>query len=377
MKNVLLVTTILLGLTALALAGLALTGVATLRQPNPTAAAIATTLLLLLPVLGISALFPRRSTGFLLGAIAWPVLVLIGLPLYFPGEREDALNLGLTLLGLPIGHPIDAEKRAAWSKLVDDTLVTPHSRRPLPPASPAPEDPLPPPVASGEDDQVTLPYEGTGHSLQIPVTVDGPRGQALETALLFDTGATYTTLDTRTLTEAGYAIPASAPTIKSHTANGEIVSPLVRVERLWVGGLEVPGVTVAVCDACAEGLGYKGVLGLNVSSRFLVTLDTARKEMILRPRQNVQKLRLDIEPWVQVDGHGTRWADGRTEVQVEVTSNADRPIQEAEVTVRCPGGDYRVDLGTLAPRQNVRQKVAIPREGACEKYQIFLDRATW
>lgn len=376
MKNVLLTLAVLSGLVLLLLAGLALTGIATIRQPEPAVAGAATTALLMLPVLGISTFFKRRSLGLVVGAIVWPLALLSGLPLYFPEERAAAINLGLTLVGLPLGGPLEQEQRANLADRVDALLVTPEASQPRPTARKA-ADPLPPPVYTDDDDQVSLPYDGTGHSLLVPVTVDGPNGKTTEISLLFDTGATYTTLDAETIGAAGYAIASDAPRITSHTANGAIETPLVLVERMWVGGLEVPGVTVALCNACTDGQSYKGVLGLNVSGRFLVTLDTARREMVLKPRRTPQRLQLDVEPWLDLDGRGLRWADGRTDVQVDVRNRSTRTVRDAQIKVRCPGGEYRVPLPELARDASARETASVPADGACETFSLSLATADW
>ena len=97
----------------LTLAALALAGVAAVRHPEPIPVALATSLLLALPVLGFTALLPSRRAGLLVGANLWPLLLLMGLPLYFPGERGDAIDTGLALLGMPLGDGLPAEHRRA------------------------------------------------------------------------------------------------------------------------------------------------------------------------------------------------------------------------------------------------------------------------
>ena len=104
-----------------------------------------------------------------------------------------------------------------------------------------------------------LPTEGSKGTLKVPVTVEGPKGQ-FEVSMLFDTGATLTTLNRATLKRIGGKVPRDAPQMTMQTAAGPQTTTIVSVDRLWVGGLEVKGVTVSVCEPCATG-GTVGLLG--------------------------------------------------------------------------------------------------------------------
>jgi predicted aspartyl protease len=360
----------------LTLAALALAGVAAVRHPEPVPVALATSFLLALPVLGFSALLPSRRAGLLLGANLWPVLLLMGLPLYFPGERMDAIDTGIALLGGPLGADLPADQRRALAQTIDEILVEPKAQQPSPKAQPLVEPPLPPSRIRDENDQVALPYEGRGHSLLIPVTLEGPDGTIVETDMLFDTGATYTTLDRRTLRRLGMAVPAGAPSITFQTANGDSTSKLVVLDRIWLGGFEVAGATVAVCDSCTSGGAHAGLLGLNVSSRFLITLDTARREVILEPRA-APRDHLDVRPWLDLEGRGATWPDGRTEVTVTASNLADRELREASVEVRCQAESFELTMGPFAPRETLEIQATIPPPNDCDPFTIDLASGAW
>ena len=372
--------TLLAAITAvplLTLAALALAGVAAVRQPEPAVVAVATSLLLLLPVLGFSVLLPWRRAGLLLGANAWPLLLLVGLPLYFPGERSGAINTGLALLGLPLGEPLPAEQRQAVAEAIDDLLVQPRARAPSPQAAPAEEAAPPPSRMAVDSDHVALPDEGRGPSLLIPVSIEGPDGEILEVEMLFDTGATYTTLDPVNLHRAGYRLPADAPRISFQTAAGESESSLVTIERLWLGGFEVPGVTVAICESCSASGDHAGLLGLNVSGRFLITLDTARQEVILEPRTDGGRAHLDLRPWLDIEGRGTSWPDGRTEVMVRGRNLADRDMAAALVEIRCAGERFEVQLGSIPARELREVQVTVPAPTDCDPFSLDLVHGSW
>ncbi len=361
----------------LTLAALALGGVAAVRQPEPVAVAVATTLLLALPVLGFTALLPSRRAGLLLGANLWPVLLLVGLPLFFPGERRDAIDTGMALLEGGLGTGLPPEQRRALADAIDTLLVTPNARTPSPKAAPLVEAPLPPTRMNEEAYQVALPYEGRGHSLLIPVTLEGADGRVVETEMLFDTGATYTTLGNSTLGQLGYRVPKDAPSITFQTATGASTSQLAVVDRIWLGGFEVPGATVAICDACTSGGEHAGLLGLNVSSRFLITLDTARKEVILEPRDDEGPAQLDVRPWLDLAGQGKTWPDGRTEVEVTATNNAARDLSLAVVEVRCHDDRYELRMGPFAPGEKRVDRATIRAPADCDPFNIDLAHGSW
>ena len=85
--------------------------------------------------------------------------------------------------------------------------------------------------------------------------------------LLFDTGASLTTLDEATLADLGVDIPEDAPVVQASNSEWSEKSRLVLLSDVWLGGLYVGHVTVAVCEPCADER-TKGLLGLNVSGRF-------------------------------------------------------------------------------------------------------------
>jgi predicted aspartyl protease len=360
----------------LTLAALALAGVSAVRHPEPVPVALATSLILALPVLGFSTLLPSRRAGLLLGANLWPVLLLMGLPLYFPGERLAAIDTGMALLGGPMGADLPADQRRALAQAIDGFLVEPQAQQPSPSAQPLVEPPLPPSRLDAESEQVALPYEGQGHSLLIPVTLEGPGGRIVETDMLFDTGATYTTLDRRTLRQLGMAVPPDAPTITFQTANGDSTSALVVLDRIWLGGFEVVGATVAVCDSCTSGGTHAGLLGLNVSSRFLITLDTARREVILEPHSPLRD-RLDVRPWLDLEGRGATWPDGRTEVTITARNLADRALSKASVEVRCQAERFELSMGPFAPGETLEVQASIPPPNDCDPFTIDLASGAW
>lgn len=372
-----LLTGILLALAvpALLLALLLLTGAGVLRQGSPVAVAAASVLLVGLPVAGVALLVPWRALGVAIGALAWSMALIGGFPLFFPGERAAALAAGIGIvtglgnLRLPPSIP-----------LALDRLLPVFTRgTPTPPtAEPGDDGRLPasePASTLLPAGSVVLPYEGSGGSLSIPVLVEGPRGTSAEVWMLFDTGATLTTLDRATLAAIGIDIPDDAPRINVRTAAGERRTPVVLVDKVWVGGIEVDGVTVGVCDRCAAD-DQVGLLGLNVSGRFKVTVDTSRREITLRARSDAVDRVLDVAPWLLIRATATRWGDGRTEVEVAADNSARREVSRARVAIRC-GGTWIAELRAIPSGGSAAKTVSLPLGAHCDGYTVKLDGADW
>ena len=193
--------------------------------------------------------------------------------------------------------------------------------------------------------------------------------------MLFDTGATLTTLNRATLRRIGVKISRDAPRLMVHTAAGPVETQVVLLDRLWVGGMEVGGVSVSVCDACAAN-GTVGLLGLNVSERFLVTVDGAREELVLTARDDVINRSGDVSPWISLDAEATRWPDGRTEVVIEAQNDSARWIEQLTVAIQCAQTHY-ADIQGIGPGQVGRVEVGVRRGSGCDALQVSVDKAVW
>ena len=344
-----------------------LVGAGVIRQGSPSAVAVAAGLLLLLPALGLGALIRQRGLGTAAGLLLWSGLIVWGFEIYFPGERVASLAAGLTVLSLSAGPEAVIALESALPRLTTD-LPQLASGRPPPPMAErtVSEVPLP---ADGPRDGVVLPFEGTGRSMSVPVSV----GSA-ELWLLFDTGATLTTLNAETLAILGVSVPSDAPTVTLRTAGGERVAPVVFIDQLWVGGLEVEGVTVAVCEACADAH-TAGLLGLNVSGRFRVTVDSQRRELILQPRDDINNA-VDLSPWLQIEATAVHWSDGRIEVELRAASAVERAIAEVTVEIRCDQ-TFSATLHQIPPHGQQEATVSLPLGTDCDDYTVAIASGRW
>lgn len=358
---------VLLGLVPSALALATFVGLGVFRSLPPGVVALAACAWVVLPIGGLVLAAGRRPWALGASMCLWPALLALVLPGYFPGELPDATSAGLGVLAA-LGGPEAAARAARLGRQLE--LPESDGTPPLPEAERA-SVPCTPVAAALGADQVALPYEGQGHSMALPVQFGDT-----ELPMLFDTGATVTTLSRKGLAGLGIRVPADAPEITLRTANGERKSRLVLIPRVWVGGLPVDGVTVGVCDEC-EDEKTAGLLGLNVSGQFLVTVDTQRKEVVFQGREGRQDRVVDIGPWLEVRANARVWPDERVEVEVTGRNRADRTVTEAEVGIHCGPDDFVARLRDIAPGAEVSTTARLPGGTDCDTYRVTLDHAWW
>ncbi len=354
-----------LGPSVLALA--TFVGLGVLRGLPPLQIALAACALVVLPIGGLVLATNRRPWSLGLGMCAWPAALALILPGYFPGEAEEATATGLGVLAA-FGGPDATARAARFGRELelpesDGSLPPPEAERAVAPCAPA--------AVALASDQVALPYEGQGHSMSVPVQF----GET-ELPMLFDTGATVTTLSRRGLSSLGIRVPSDAPELTLRTATGERTPRLVLIPKLWVGGLPVEGVTVGVCDEC-EDEKSAGLLGLNVSGQFLVTVDTARKEVVFQGREGRQDRVVDIGPWLKVRATARVWPDERVEVEVTAANRAARTVTEAEVGIHCRDEHFVARVTDVAPGAEAVSTARLPAGTDCDSYSVTLDHAWW
>ncbi|MDP2312908.1 MAG: aspartyl protease family protein [Pseudomonadota bacterium] len=353
----------------------ALTGLGVMRGLGALHVGMAASLVTLLPIAGLWSLFGRSPPALAAALVVWPGLLLAGLPGYFPGEVPGAIGTGFSVFAAPGGRDLSRSAALLGERVAGPVGHAPQGSVPAPEAERAPQDCLPSAVlATG--DQAALPYEGSGHSMAIPVQFGD-----VELPMLFDTGASVTTLNRASLARIGVKVPADAPEISLRTANGERTAKLVLVPRLWVGGLLVEGVTVGICEECADER-TMGLLGLNVSSQFLVTVDTVRKEVVFQARESGSDHRvgdrvIDVSPWLRVQARATIYPDTRVEVEVTGESLAPRTIAEAVVGLACGEDRFVARLTNVPPEGSATTLVNLPRGTDCSAYRVTLDGARW
>lgn len=358
-------------LVPLAIAYAAMLGLGVHRHAPAWAVSASATLLLFgPPLMAAGAAGTHRALRFASVAAVWSTGVLLLLPVYFPGERRDAVATGIALVGF--GSDWDGMARALASKLPEEPDF---SEAELPVAESASAQPLeqPPPLELAAD-EIALPYEGEGRRLSVPV-VFGHGAHTLEVYMMLDTGATYTTLPTDVLERLGAAPTESAPEIVLHTANGERDAHLVLLDSVWLGDQAVEGVAIATCDNCSSS-DTVGLLGLNVAGGFNLGIDADRREVVFRSREAFDR-KLDVKPFIELDASFLRFAGGRVEVEVGMGNTSGRDVGSATAAVSCGSHRWLVELGAVPAGADSTTRRRLPAHARCDPYTYGLDHAVW
>jgi clan AA aspartic protease (TIGR02281 family) len=128
----------------------------------------------------------------------------------------------------------------------------------------------PPPVAPMPS-KASIPFEKQGQVVIVEATLNK------KTAVKFvvDTGASYTMISSAVAKELDIDTEQNRKTAPFQTANGIIQAPLVNLESIAVGGIEILNLTAAVHDAIPDAK-VAGLLGLNFLSNFRMDIDTQK-----------------------------------------------------------------------------------------------------
>lgn len=357
------------------------------------AIAIASTLALLpaigLVALGRQALGPSSGTARvdLVACWLWAAMVAGVTPTLLP-EGSPSARLEL-LAAAALGRP---ETGATTGVARNGTLATTGTARTEPssttaqpatqpsavqpsaaPARPRPA-PAPRPLPQAEaDEAVVLAYRGDGRELDVEVALDGPDyGDRFR--MIFDTGASFTTVTPEALAEIDVAIPSDAPRVTLNTAGGQIRAPLVLLDAVWMGDVPVEWVTVAACPSCTAP-GRAGLLGLNVSSQFRVEIDHDRRRIHLEPSPGDR--RHDVRPWLELRARGVNHGGTRFEFDVTVANRAPRAIAEATVEIDCGATGAAVELRGIPAKGEQTTSVTLPGDTHCPSFRLDLLSARW
>ncbi len=192
--------------------------------------------------------------------------------------------------------------------------------------------------------------------------------------MLFDTGATFTTLDEATLDRLGVP-PAGGPELTLNTAGGEVTTTLALIDRVWLEDSAAEGVSVAVCNDCASD-DYSGLLGLNVTGRYKTSIDHETGEVELIPLP-VDDRTVDVSRWLDLSGRARTYPGVKTQVEVTGRNLSSRPIIEAVASVRCRGGEVAVQLDDIGPGSEATSRIDLPGDRDCDRFRLELLSARW
>jgi len=347
----------------------AMLGLGLHRHAEPWVISLCATILVFGPPMAAAALTLRARAPIFGGLMAvWSVVLLAAMPVYFPGERRQAVVTGMSLVN-PSENWESLARSVAENLPEEPVLAKPE----VPEATPY-EEPILPPAGPLSEREMALPYEGAGRRLSLPVGFEHG-SKSVEREMMVDTGATYTTLPLSVLAELGIHPGPNDPTIVLHTANGEREAQVVLVDAIWLGDLKVEGVAIATCEACASSETV-GLLGLNVTGNYNLTIDADRREMVFSQRQDRNR-RLDVSPFTELAASLSRYPGGRIEVEVTLDNRSSRAIEAATAEIRCHDTTWTVELERTAPRTTNDVRRRLPEHEGCDRYQVALLSATW
>lgn len=351
------------------LTGSALIGLGMARHGHAVAvSAGACCLLLLPPVLASMPAIVGRSRAFWSTLAMWSVALFLVLPVYFPGERAEATATGLAVL---MGDGEDgAAARAVAQHLPDEPALAVarlDEARPVVPEAIAARPEL-------LEHQIALPFDGEGRRLSVPVVFEHG-GRSTETYMMFDTGATYTTLPSAVLGNLDALPPPGAPVLTLNTANGTRTADLTVIDRVWLGDLSLDGVAVTRCEDCASS-DASGLLGLNVAGAFNITIDADRREVVFSMREHHDR-HLDVRPYTDLDGRFIRYPGGWVELTLDLANSGPRAITRAEAKVACGDEAWLVDVADVAAGSTRTVSRRLPVHEGCQGYRLTLERAWW
>lgn len=133
-----------------------------------------------------------------------------------------------------------------------------------PPRTQSPPAPISPSKAS-------IPFEKQGQVVIVEATLN----KKTAAKFVVDTGASYTMISSAVAKELDIDTEQNPRTAPFQTANGIIQAPLVSIDSISVGGMEIRNLTAAVHDVLADSR-VAGLLGLNFLSNFRMDIDTQK-----------------------------------------------------------------------------------------------------
>jgi aspartyl protease family protein len=181
--------------------------------------------------------------------------------------RWSALSLAATLLACPalasaeILRWVDEKGRVHYT----DRHNTPVKYRPQAQAQKS----APPPSASARPDKASIALQRRGNVAVVAALLNN----TASARLVVDTGAACSVISRATARQLGIELEGRKwPTQAFQTANGVIHAPMVTLESIDIGGMEVKNLQAAVHDTFPDA-SVAGLLGLDYLSQFRMDID--------------------------------------------------------------------------------------------------------
>jgi clan AA aspartic protease (TIGR02281 family) len=119
--------------------------------------------------------------------------------------------------------------------------------------------------------KASIPFEKQGEVIIVEATLN----KKTAAKFIVDTGASYTVISSATAKELSIDTDQNTQPVTFQTANGLIQAPLVSLQSITVGGMEINNLTAAVHDVIPDGKVF-GLLGLNFLSNFRMDIDNQK-----------------------------------------------------------------------------------------------------
>ncbi len=115
------------------------------------------------------------------------------------------------------------------------------------------------------------------------ILFDALLDDAINSRLVFDTGASHTTIDSNALIIAGYDLSDNQESVEVETSNGVIVVTIVLLRKIEAFGIARNDFSVQVYDFFAHGIvsEYEGVLGLDFLDKEHFCLDLNKNQITI------------------------------------------------------------------------------------------------
>jgi clan AA aspartic protease (TIGR02281 family) len=140
---------------------------------------------------------------------------------------------------------------------------------------PPAQEPIPAPLV----DKVSVPIQKRGQVVVVAAIIN----EKTKANFVVDTGASYTMISRATAQSLQIDLEKKYPTVSLQTANGPIEAPLVSLESIEVGGMQVRDLTAAIHDVFPDAT-ISGLLGLNFLAHFRMDIDTKSSVLVLEKK---------------------------------------------------------------------------------------------
>jgi hypothetical protein len=229
-------------------------------------------------------------------------------------------------------------------------------------------------AANAAGPTLILRFERSQGSILVPAKVHG------ETVyFVFDTGASYVTLEAAFAARLGLTPGASAPAALVQTANGSASVRFGLLRSLKLGERDHDFVSFATCPGCGQqthkGKPVAGLLGRNILARYRIQIDESRGVVELAPHSAFSERIFDIRPWATLLPTRNYQRRGSWIMEASVENRSSRTFRDFVVEFRCGQRVYSSQPVVVPPGKPV--SVSARADQACMRWTAEIVRATW